>query len=172
MIELQIRTDRRRFQEVFGHRPEARLLIEAATESEWIAGCLEELGHEVIVADPNYAPMYAHRSRRIKTDRRDAHALAEACRLGTYRPAHRTSSIQRDRRTGLGVRELLIRTRSRWILHVRSLLRREGLRLPPGRAPQIPAAHTHAVRGPASPARRVSGAARTGPRDPRRAQGC
>jgi hypothetical protein len=87
------------------------------------------------VADPNYAPMCAHRSRRIKTDRRDAHTLAEACRLGAYRAAHRTSSIQRDRRTELSIRELLICTRSRWILpHVRTLLRREGLRLPPGRA--------------------------------------
>ena len=28
-----------------------------------------------IVADPNYAPMYGHRSRRIKTDRRDVAAL-------------------------------------------------------------------------------------------------
>jgi transposase len=42
--------------------------------------CLEELGHEVVVADPNFAPMYATRTRRVKTDRRDARALAEACR--------------------------------------------------------------------------------------------
>jgi hypothetical protein len=69
--QLQLRTERKRFQNVFGTRPKARILIEASTESEWIACCLEELGHEVIVADPNYAPMYAHRSRRIKTDRRE-----------------------------------------------------------------------------------------------------
>ena len=37
-----------------------------------MARLLEELGHEVVVADPNYAPMYAQRSRRIKTDKRDA----------------------------------------------------------------------------------------------------
>jgi hypothetical protein len=34
--------------------------------SEWVARCLETLGHEVIVADPNFAPMYAHRNRKIK----------------------------------------------------------------------------------------------------------
>jgi transposase len=56
---------------------------------------LEELGHEVVVADPKYAPMYAQRSRRVKTDKRDARALAEACRLGAYHPAHRTSDEQR-----------------------------------------------------------------------------
>jgi transposase len=134
VVERQMRTERRRLQEVFGSRPTARILIEASTESEWIACCLEELGHEVIVADPNFAPMYAHRSRRIKTDRRDAHALAEACRLGAYRPAHRTSPIQRDVRAVVGIRELLVRTRTRWIVHIRTLLRRDGLRLVPGRA--------------------------------------
>ncbi len=134
VIERQIRTERGRLQEVFGNRPKARILIEASTESEWIACCLEELGHEVIVADPNYAPMYAHRSRRIKTDRRDAHALAKACQLGAYRAAHRTSPHQRDARALLGVREMLVRTRTRWIVHVRALLRRDGLRLVPGRA--------------------------------------
>ena len=37
------------------------------------------------------SPTYATRDRRIKTDKRDARALCEACRLGAYRPAHRTS---------------------------------------------------------------------------------
>ena len=77
-IEQRILTDRIRFGEVFGGGPRDRILIEASTESEWVARCLEDLGHEVIVADPNFAPMYATRSRRVKTDRRDARALAEA----------------------------------------------------------------------------------------------
>jgi transposase len=59
-----------------------RILLEAATESEWVAQHLETLGHEVIVADPNFTPMYGHRSRRVKTDRRDVAALAEACQRG------------------------------------------------------------------------------------------
>jgi len=66
---------------------------------------LEELGHEVVVADPNYAPMYAQRSRRVKTDKRDAQALAEACKLGAYRPAHRTSDEQCHVRALLTVRD-------------------------------------------------------------------
>ena len=41
-----------------------RILLEAATESEWVAQHLETLGHEVIVADPNFTAMYGHRSRR------------------------------------------------------------------------------------------------------------
>ena len=95
LIERRVRTTPERFAAVLGDRPRARLLLEASTESEWVARCLEQLGHEVIVADPNFAPMYAARSRKIKTDRRDARALAEACRLGAYRPAHRLSDAQR-----------------------------------------------------------------------------
>ena len=55
----------------------------------------EALGHEVIVDDPNYAPMYTQRSRRVKTDRRDAKPLAHACRPGAYHLAHRMSASQR-----------------------------------------------------------------------------
>jgi transposase len=134
LIERGIATHRERLGEFFGKRSRAQILIEASTESEWVARCLEELGHEVIVADPNFAPMYATRSRRVKTDRRDARALAEACSLGAYRCAHRTSDGQRQVRAELAVREALVRTRSRYISVVRSLLRREGLRVRGGEA--------------------------------------
>jgi transposase len=51
-----------------------------------VARCLEGLGHEVIVGDHNFAPMYATRTRKVKTDRRDARALRDACVVGAYRP--------------------------------------------------------------------------------------
>ena len=95
IVERRIKTQRERFAAVFGGRPRAKILIEASTESEWVARCLEQLGHEVIVADPNFAAMYATRSRKVKTDLRDARTLAEACKLGAYRLAHRTSDKQR-----------------------------------------------------------------------------
>jgi hypothetical protein len=40
----------------------------ASTESEWVARCLEELGHEVVVADPNFAPMDGTKTRHVKTE--------------------------------------------------------------------------------------------------------
>ena len=89
VIEQRIRTEPERFAAVLGGRPRARIVVEALTDSEGVARCLEGLGHEVIVADPNSAPKYAALTRKVKTDRRDAHALAEACLLGAYRPAHR-----------------------------------------------------------------------------------
>jgi len=63
LIERRVRTDRESFAKWLGKRDKARILIESSTESEWVARCLEELGHEVIVADPNFAPMYAQRRR-------------------------------------------------------------------------------------------------------------
>ena len=55
MIEKRISTERDRFQAALGSHPGTRILIEASTESEWVARCLERLGPEVIVGDPNDA---------------------------------------------------------------------------------------------------------------------
>lgn len=115
--EKRIRTDRDRIVEVFTARARGRVLLEACTDSEWVARLLETLGYEVIVADPNYAPMYGQRNRRVKTDRRDALALAQACRISAYRPAHRTSDPRRHVRGLLAVRDNL---------GARSDARREG----------------------------------------------
>jgi len=134
VFERRIKTSSDRFRAVLGCRPPARVLLEASTESEWVARLIEGMGHEVIVADPNFAAMYATRSRKVKTDRRDARTLAEACRLGAYRAAHRTSEKQTHARATLTVRDVLVRSRSRLISVARALLRREGLRLPSGEA--------------------------------------
>src|ERR1051325_6075584 len=164
LTERRIKSTRACFDEVFAQRQHARILVEASTESEWVAchiehlghevivaerrqvripveasaeseGCachIEHLGHEVIVADPNFAPMYATRDKKIKTDKRDARALCEACRLGAYRPAHRTSERQRKIRVQLLVRSTLVRTRSKYISLIGSLARREGCRIATG----------------------------------------
>jgi transposase len=115
----------------FAQLPPSRLLLESSTASEWVAQCLEGLGHTVLVADPSFAPMYGRR-RRIKTDRRDALALAEACASGVYRLAHRLSARQREVRLALAVRQSLVRTRTRWINQMRGQLRSVGLRLTRG----------------------------------------
>src|SRR3954467_9110276 len=137
LIERRIKTDREHISELLGTRPPTRLLIEASTESEWVARYLEELGLEVVVADPNFASMYATRSRKVKTDKRDARTLCEACRLGAYRPAHRTSDRQRHVRAQLAVREAMVRTRSRYISIISTLLRRDGLRIDTGYSPSF-----------------------------------
>jgi len=110
-----------------------RILVEASTESEWVAQHLESLGHEVVVADPNYGAMYARRSRRVKTDRRDAAALADACQRGNYRPAHRRSGRQRTVQDMLNVRLELTDSRTRAISLARAITRAAGFRIRSGR---------------------------------------
>src|SRR6266542_2533307 len=115
VLDRRVATARDRLTSVFGARPPLRILIEASTESEWVAQHLEGLGHAVVVADPNYAPMYGPRTRRVKTDRRDAAALSEACRLGIYHAAHRRSAQQRTVQQDLNVRFELVQSRMRAI---------------------------------------------------------
>jgi transposase len=138
LIEQRVRTEPGCFAEALGDRPRARIVLEASTESEWGARCLEGLGHEVIVADPNFAPMYATRTRKVKTDRRDARAVAEAGLLGAYRPAHWLCDAQRPVRARRSVRDTLVRTRTRYIALVRALLRQPGWPVPSGSAEGCP----------------------------------
>lgn len=134
ITEKRIVTSRERFTAVLGGRARCRILLEASTESEWVASHLESLGHEVIVADPGFAPMYATRSKKVKTDKRDARTLAEACVLGAYRSTHRVSAEQRHARNELAVRDSLVRTRTRYVGLIKAMVRREGLRLSQGGA--------------------------------------
>jgi transposase len=135
VLDRTIVTSREGFAQVFGGRARMRVVLETGTESEWVAQAIEAAGHEVVVADPNYALMYGVTVRAVKTDRRDVAALAEACRLGIYRPAHRVSAAQRQRRRQLRIREQLIRMRTQAINLLRAQLRQEGVRLPTGASP-------------------------------------
>jgi transposase len=132
LVDRRITTARDRLTAVFGSRPPLRILIEASTESECVAQHLERLSHEVVVADPNYTPMYGPRTRRIKTDRRDVAALAEACRLGIYHPAHRRSAQQRIVQDDLNVRSELVQARVRAMALARAITRAAGYRLRSG----------------------------------------
>jgi transposase len=131
-VDRRIATTRERFTALFDGRRPMRILLEASTESEWVAQHLETLGHEVIVADPSFAPMYSERSRRIKTDRRDVAALAESCQRGCYRAAHRRSASQRTVQVHLNVRRELTDSRTRAISLAQAVLRGAGLRIRSG----------------------------------------
>ena len=134
VVDRRIDTTRPDLEGMFRGRGAMRILIESSTESEWVAAYLETQGHAVVVADPNYAPMYGSRSRKVKTDKRDVAALAEANRTGVFRRAHRASAPARALRQTLRVRQHLVQLRGRTISLVRARLRRDGLRLPSGSA--------------------------------------
>ena len=138
LCDRRVVTSAERLTHVFADHGPMRILLETGTESEWVAQALEAAGHDVIVADPNYAPMYGERTRRVKTDRRDVAALAEANRHGWYRATHRVSAAQRETRQILRSRRLLVQQRASLVSLIRSLLRQSGYRLPSGSCETIP----------------------------------
>ena len=137
--EQRVLTSHDRLAQAFSGSGAMRVLLETGTESEWVAQVLEAAGHAVIVADPNYAPMYGELTRKVKTDRRDVAALAEANRRGWYRPTHRVSAEQRAIRQILRSRRLLVQMRSGAVSLLRALLRQSGYRLPSGSCETVPA---------------------------------
>ena len=137
--DQRIQTSRERLVKGFEGWGPLRILVETGTESEWVAQALESAGHEVVVADPNYAPMYGERQRKVKTDRRDVAALAEANRRGWYRATHRVAAAQRATRQLLRTRRQLVQMRSGAVALIRSLLKQDGYRLPSCGAERVPA---------------------------------
>ncbi len=136
--ERRVLTEAARLVDVFGGHGALRILLETGTESEWVAQALEGAGHEVIVADPNYAPMYGEIRRKVKTDRRDVAALAEANRRGWYRATHRASAAQRETTQILRSRRLLVQMRSGAVSLVRALCRQGGYRVASGSCETFP----------------------------------
>jgi transposase len=104
-----------------------QLLMEAGTSSEWVARVFEAREVNVIVADPNFGPMYARRDKRIKTDRRDAYGLLEALQLGAYRLSQRRSDDEMLTRSQLLLRDRLVRSRTKLINGVHATLQRFGV---------------------------------------------
>lgn len=133
LLDRRIDTTRGELARIFASRARMRILVESSIESEWVAQHLESLGHEVVVADPNYAAMYGARLRKVKTDRRDVAALAIANRRGVYRPGHRVSPAARTRRQQMRIRRQLVHQRTGLINLVRALVRHEGLQVPSGK---------------------------------------
>ena len=134
----RIRTTRTAYGKRFGGSSSRRLVLEVGPHSPWSSRLLEELGHEVIVANPRRVKVIAQADR--KTDRVDAETLA---RLGRADPAllapirHGAESFQRDRAL-LTVREGLVRSRARLILQARGLVKSVGERLPASSTPAFP----------------------------------
>jgi len=132
-VEGNIHLDRKLFTTpedltaIFGGREHCTVLMEASTSSEWVARYVESLGHDVIVADPNFQPMYAHLDKRLKTDQRDAHGLLFALRVGAFRVAVRRSNDELLLKVMLSSRDQLVRQRTKLINRTKATLQRFGI---------------------------------------------
>jgi transposase len=129
LAERQIRTTALEL-EVFFTRARTRVLLEVGTHSPWISRLLKKLGHEVIVANARRLRLISQSDR--KNDRTDAQLLAELARTRSkliHVVHHRSEQAQADL-VFLHSRQLLVRTRTKLVNHVRGSLKSFGIQPP------------------------------------------
>ncbi len=114
----------------FFTRPRAHVVIEVGAHSRWVSVLLKELGHRVTVANPRRVRLISQNDN--KGDNTDAELLARLGRADAALLApieHRGQEVQADLAVAKS-RDVLVRTRTKWINHVRGVLKSFGVRLP------------------------------------------
>jgi transposase len=114
----------------FTDLPRTRIAMEAGTHSIWISEHLQELGHEVLVANVRELRAISHSDR--KSDQVDAEKLARYARLDPriLRPISHRTVAQQEALTLIRARNLLVRLRTAAVNAVRGLAKPCGYRLP------------------------------------------
>jgi transposase len=128
--EARIQTTEVGVRRWFEGRGSARVALEVGTHSPWVSRLVEALGHEVIVANARHVRMIYDGDR--KSDRLDAEALARLARLDPallHGIEHRNEVAHHDLAV-IRAREVLVRTRTRLINHVRGAVKSAGCRVP------------------------------------------
>ncbi len=135
IAEGRLRTTPEAVRRQFAGREPLRIVMEVGTHSPWVSRLLENLGHEVLVANARRVRLiYANDS---KTDRVDAETLA---RIGRLDPKllspirHRGETAQADL-ARLRARDCLVRARTQLVNHVRGAVKALGGRLPSSSTP-------------------------------------
>jgi len=125
----RLQTTERGVRHYFEGRVSMRAVIEVGTHSPWVSRLLEELGHEVLVANPRKVRLIYGNER--KSDHLDSESLA---RLGRLDPVllspirHRGSEAQADLAL-VRTRAVLVEARTKLINHVRGTVKSSGHRL-------------------------------------------
>jgi transposase len=130
MEESRLPTTRPSFERKFSSLPRSRIAMEVGAHSRWASQLLQELGHEVLVA--NARKLRAIYSNPRKGDRVDAEALARLARLdpALLSPIHHRSPEAQADLAVLRSRDAVVRSRTLLINHVRSIVKSCGARLP------------------------------------------
>ena len=89
ITDRRIATSQERVTAVFGERPRARILLEASTESAWVARHLESRGHDVLVARND-----GERGGKLRVDRFPRQSLVFGPRQIENRINHDTDISQ------------------------------------------------------------------------------
>ena len=114
----------------FGSIGAKLMAIETGTHSPWVSRLLTRLGHRVIVA--NSRKLRLIYENQNKNDRADAEYLARLARMDPklLEPIAHRSEREQQHVAVLRSRDVLVRTRSRLITHVRGTIKSMGLRVP------------------------------------------
>lgn len=123
----RFRTAPKAIEKWFTDMPPACVALEAGTHSIWVSEQLQELGHDVIVANVRELRAISHSDR--KSDQVDAEKLARYARLDPeiLRPiCHRTVE-QQEALTLIRARDLMVRLRTAAVNAVRGLTSPVGI---------------------------------------------
>jgi transposase len=137
--EGRIQSTETAFRRHFEGEPRQRIALECGTHSPWVSRLLEELGHQVIVANPRKIP--AITASPSKNDRNDAQWLA---RFAAQDPRllspvqHRSLKRQQDLNL-IQARATLVRARTMIVNALRGLVKSAGARLPACSTESLPA---------------------------------
>ncbi|HEY2039791.1 MAG TPA: IS110 family transposase [Edaphobacter sp.] len=125
----RFRTTPKAIQKWFTDVPHSRVAMEAGVHSIWISEQLQELGHEVIVANVRELRAISHSDR--KSDQVDAEKLARYARLDPeiLRPISHRTVEQQEALTLIRARELLVRLRTAAVNAARGLTKACGYRM-------------------------------------------
>jgi transposase len=126
----RFRTTPKAIEKWFADVHAARVAMEAGTHSIWISEQLQELGHEVIVANVRELRAISHSDR--KSDQVDAEKLARYARLDPeiLRPISHRTVEQQEALTLIRARDLMVRLRTAAVNAVRGLTKSCGHRMP------------------------------------------
>lgn len=130
--ETRVSTSALGLQRYFGGLCPQLVVIETGTHSLWVGRLLQQLGHEVIMA--NASKVRAISASLQKTDERDARCLAQLGRVdpALLSPVHPRSEESQKALAVVRAREGLVRARTMLINQVRGTVKAFGGRLPGG----------------------------------------
>ena len=127
--EFVLPTTREGLAEHFAEHPPALFALETGTHSAWVSEWLAEQGHEVLVG--NARKLRAIWNTERKSDERDARMLARIARFDPkllHPIRHRGRQARLDL-VHLKSRDLLVRTRTMQVAHVRGIVKSFGERV-------------------------------------------
>ena len=131
-VVLERRCETLGLKQFLRERPPSRVVMETCAEAFGIADAALEAGHEVRVVPATLVRTLGVGARRTKTDRRDAQVLSEVSSRIDLPSVHIPSSRSREWKTICGMRDVLVRSRTKLVNNVRGWLRGQGVHIRSG----------------------------------------